>query len=198
MNHREPPQLPAGVRRALHCLLLALPALAPEKASALPRTRPPGSGPHLTDLGAAPYLPQIGTLGLRFQDPPAPLPEPPPKVDRVAVPSVTAPPLAAVANANAAAVQSTGDPPSAATSPSTTPAPSDKTAAPASVRTPPAILPDSVRPSVRPEDFLPYFQVPGSATRAADVNLFLPSAPAAPASPGTLPASSATYTQSPK
>jgi hypothetical protein len=61
---------------------------------------------------------------------------------------------------------------------------------------PPAIIPDDARPSVRPEDFLPYFQLPG-AGKPGDVNLLVP-ASALRGDTGSLPVqpSSATYTQS--
>jgi hypothetical protein len=58
-------------------------------------------------------------------------------------------------------------------------------------------LPDDTRPTIRPEDFLPYFQIPGSARHPADVTLLVPVPSAAPA-PASLTPSSATYTQSPK
>jgi len=55
---------------------------------------------------------------------------------------------------------------------------------------PPAILPDDTRPKVRAEDFLPFFQFPGSGANPSDVTV----APA-PTEPGKLPPSTATYRQ---
>ena len=59
------------------------------------------------------------------------------------------------------------------------------------------ILHDELRPQVRPEDFLPYFQVPGSATQSGAV---IPGAytPRGAPEPAPLPPSSATYTQTPQ
>lgn len=56
------------------------------------------------------------------------------------------------------------------------------------------ILPDDARPTVRPEDFLPYFQYPGSGSKSGGVIIINP-VPATPPAPGTLPPSSATYIQ---
>ncbi len=201
MNLREPPHLSGGMRRALHCLIaLLLPALAPDVVVALPRTRPPGSGPDLRNAEPLPYLPKLNAPALRFQEA-----TPPP--DLVTRPPAAAPPTptlspteTSVAQANAAAAQSAGvgtipadgvtkldsgatNPPAPAASPAQPPA-----------KTPAPILPDSARPTVRPEDFLPYFQVPGSVRVPADVTLGVPAAPGAPA-PATLPPSSATYRQ---
>jgi hypothetical protein len=52
------------------------------------------------------------------------------------------------------------------------------------------ILPDTVRPRVQAEDFLPYFVVPDAVKST--------STPPVPAEPGQLPPSSATYIQTPK
>ena len=202
MNHLEPPHLPAGLRRALHCLsLLLLPALTPEGAQALTRPRPaPRDGADLHGPEPAPYLPAMGAPPLRFKEV-----APPP--DLVTRPAAGAPPTPAltltessVALANAAAARSATmnvvAPESAGATAATGPAATDDASVPAP-KTPSSILPDDARPAVRPEDFLPYFQIPGSATRPGDVTLLVPAARAAPA-PATLPASSATYTQTPR
>ncbi len=52
------------------------------------------------------------------------------------------------------------------------------------------IIPDDSRPKVRPEDFLPYFQFPGSRGSSEDV-----SSPSVPMTPGQQPPSTATYRQ---
>ncbi len=197
MNHREPPHLSAGTRRALHCLsLLLLPALAPDGAHALPRSEMPVTGSDRS-TDPKPYLPATGAPPLRFQEA-----APPP--DLVTRPAAAAPPTPAltptessVAQANAAAARSTA----VSEAPAVTPA-SAASETPAAKSTPPttkgptAILPDNARPSVRPEDFLPYFQIPGSAQTPADVTLLVPAAKAPPA-PAPLPPSSATYRQTP-
>jgi hypothetical protein len=56
---------------------------------------------------------------------------------------------------------------------------------------PPPVLPDDVGPKARPEDFLPFFQFPGTGAHGGDTV----AAPAAPATPGQLPPSTATYEQ---
>lgn len=194
MNHREPPHLPAGMRKALHCLsLLLLPALGSE-AQALPRSRPAPRGDRVHGAEPRPYLPAIGSPGLRFQEP-APVPEFVPRP----VPTTTsaaASPESSVASANAAAVQSSS--PASSEPGEATPAtqPSAEAASP-TAKTPAPILPDDARPAVRPEDFLPYFQLPGSARHPEDVTLLVPAPRGAPA-PAPLPPSSATYIQSPR
>ena len=57
---------------------------------------------------------------------------------------------------------------------------------PESTHGPLPILPDDLRQPTRPEDFLPYFQLPGPGVN-----------PGVPA-PAPLPPSSATYTQTPR
>ena len=198
MNHREPPLLPAGARRALRYLsLLLLPALAPKSAHSLPHSRPvPGAPANLGGDEPAPYLPLLGALPLRFQSAP-----PPP--DLTTRPAAAAPPVPApsptessVAQANAAAVQPAAatkrvadETPLADLKPRETPPPAKPV--------PPPILPDDARQAIRPEDFLPYFQIPGSAKQPGDVNVIVPAALAAPA-PAPLPPSSVIYTQTPK
>lgn len=197
MNHCEPPHLSVGARRALHCLaLLLLPAMSPGGAQALTRPRPssgepaPGSG--------LPYLPALGAVPLRFQEA-----APPP--DLSTRPAAAAPPTPAlsptetsVALANAAAARPPTLPPSAMREPAAT-APTQTTAEPTTTtRPPPAILPDDARPAVKPEDFLPYFQIPGAAKAPGDVTVVVPAARSAPAAPAVIPPSSASLTQSPR
>lgn len=203
MNHREPPHLPVGARKVLHCLsLLLLPALAPKGVYALPRPRPtPGPSVDVREMEATPYLPLVGSPPLRFQE----LAPPPDLVTRPAsagppTPALT-PTESSVALQNAAAAHSTAAAiraPDESSAPVAVkpPEPSKVSPPPAPAKaTPPAILPDDTHANVRPEDFLPYFQIPGSATQPGDVNLLMPSARTAPA-PAPLPPSSATYTQS--
>lgn len=54
---------------------------------------------------------------------------------------------------------------------------------------PAAILPDDAEPKVKPEDFLPFFEFPGSGKETGRDASGVPAAPA----PGALPPSSATY-----
>ena len=200
MNHRESPPLSAGARRALRCLsLLLVPALAPETAPAMPRSRHAfrqGVGEHGGD--SLPYLAMVGAPPLRFEKS-----APPP--DLVMRPAAAAPPVpsltlteSSVALANAAAARST-----AATTRGEDEAPVTELPAIAAVAPPPppkptprAIIPDDTRPKVRPEDFLPYFQIPGSARSANEVNVIMPANAFTPPPPATLPPSTATYTQS--
>ena len=196
MNHREPTHGPKGVRRALHCLAFLLPALATESLPAAVRPRAAlglPSGHHGTEPAA--YLPALGAPPLRFAEV-----APPP--DLVSRPAAAAPPQPAlsmtessVALANAAAAQS-----AAIRTSDTVSSPEPKAEATASAAAKPApssILPDENRPQVRPEDFLPFFQIPGSATQPGDVTLVVPVPRNVPA-PVALPTSSATYTQTQK
>ncbi len=59
--------------------------------------------------------------------------------------------------------------------------------------TPLSILPDETRPQVRPEDFLPYFQAPGSGQHP-NVDVVMPVPWGTPVNPPPIP-SSATYIQ---
>lgn len=153
------------------------------------------------------YLVAIGSPPLRFEEP-----APPP--DLVTRPPAAAPPQpTAGANASdsaplapdtAALAATSPDAPAAAAIAGTSPIdnvlvePDDPALdtiddVPEPVRTPPPILRDDLRPQTRPEDFLPYFQIPAPGT---DATVIVP-APRTPT--GTpLPPSSATYTQSPR
>lgn len=203
MNHREQTHLRLGVRRALHSLsLLLLPIAAPKTHSALTHPnarndRPAESG---SDQAPLPYLLTLGAPALRFQAAP-----PPP--DLTSRPAAAAPPMPAlsptettVAQANLAAAHVTSSVPSVpATSnelQSEKAKPANSPAASAKV-TPPPILPDDSSPSIRPEDFLPYFQIPGAGRPPTSVNVI---APAVSNASGSIPVppSSATYTQTPK
>lgn len=194
MNYREPPQLPVRARRALHCLsLLLLPALAPDSTLAAMRPRLPRDA---SADSSQPYLPAVGAPPLRFQQPPTPPP------DLVMRPPAAAPPSPAltveessVALENAAAARSTSVRETSETSPPEMPR-NTETSPAANGKPPRPILQDHVRPQVRPEDFLPFFQLPGAANNP-DVTVIVPAPRAAP-TPGSMPNSSATYTQTPK
>jgi hypothetical protein len=191
------------VRRALHSLsLLLLPIAAPKTVSALTHAhggvdRPVGSG---EDQAPLPYLPVIGAPALRFQAAP-----PPP--DLTSRPAAAAPPVPAlsltettVAQANLAAARPTspaGPAPATPTEPPPETAKTARTPNASGKPVPPSILPDDSQPSVRPEDFLPYFQVPGAGRQPGEVNVIMPAVRGASGSISA-PPSSATYTQTPK
>jgi hypothetical protein len=199
MNHREPPHLPVGVRRMLRCLsLLLLPALAPEAAPAWPRQRQaPRPGDSGSGSESLPYLTTMGAPQLRFQKA---LPPP----DLSGRPGAAAPPVpslspieSTVALANLAAARFTSISARTDDVAPVTELPSETKAVPAPVKAvPPPILIDDTRPAVKPEDFLPFFQIPGTAPRAGETTVIVPATlPVAPTA-APLPPSSATYTQS--
>lgn len=173
-------------------ILLVQHALAPGITEANIRARLPGNrgGYPAADGGSLPYLRITGALALRFSAPP------PPPPDLTTKPAASAPPFpieaAPMASAPAPLPTTTAPlpEPAAKTPATTTSTPTE----PASVisNPPSEILPDDTRPTTRPEDFLPYFQFPGST---GDVNVIMPATPARQPAPGQLPPSSATYTQ---
>ncbi len=178
-----------AARRALHCLsFLLLPALLPESMLSGARARAAvGGRPDRRDAESAPYLPSLGAPPLRFREgadardyassPPAAAP-PSPHLTRTESSVAQANQSAAhasLASAEAAAKDAKADDPS---NPKTTPV---------------SILPDTVRPQVQAEDFLPFFLVPEAAPGAGT-----PPVPRDPSKPAPLPPSTATYTQTPK
>jgi hypothetical protein len=183
MNFREPPQVPSGMRTAFRCLvLLFLSALLPRGMLAGIYVRIQ-VGAHSGEPGPSqPYLTVLGCTPLRFREASV-MPE------VTTRPTAGAPPEphltqaeATVSQANAAAVQPA--PPKPAHDEAPVP-PSDNEAPPAS-NAPISILPDTVRPQLQAEDFLPYFVIPDSAKKSA-----VP----VPSEPGNLPPSTATYTE---
>lgn len=193
MNHREPTSAPVGAGQAVSCLALLL-LLMVAVARAWSRPSLPGQDA-LTY--SKPYLVALGAPPLRFEEP-----APPP--DLVTRPPSAAPPLALPAKHEAAADVVAAAPAAPAAISTAAPAAgsahesaaaSESTDASAAPRTPPPILPDETRPQVHPEDFLPFFQIP--ASQSGDLNVVVP-VPRAPATPATLPPSSATYTQTPR
>lgn len=200
MNQRETTPAPAlGAGQALPCLaLMLLPLLAVANARA--RLHFPAK---TTTGQRGPYLPALGAPALRFQSltpppllvarlaaalPSAPAGATPPKADASASP-LSLPPSASDSTAPTPP-ESVADP---VPPPSSTdslalpnqPAPAADTP-PESTHGPLPILPDDLRQPTRPEDFLPYFQLPGPGVN-----------PGVPA-PAPLPPSSATYTQTPR
>jgi len=175
---------PAGARRAGIRLALSLfPVVALSSASIAPETgwSRPRSRPYLTAVAAPP---------LRFA---APLPPP-----DLSVRPPAGGPLPPVETPEAAGVAAVQPGPDAAKAAATASVPEvDAAPAPAEVKPPtppPSILPDDLRTKVRPEDFLPFFQFPGSGSNPNDVTVVMPAVPAPPV-PGTQPPSSATYKQ---
>ena len=183
MNLRAYPPRKADARRAGFRLVLWLfPAVAISAPSVAPEIFGPASRP---------YLPATGAPALRFGD----APPPPPLWVRPAAgapPNVTVEDPAPDTSTGAAASRpSEPDPTAVATTPDAVPAPAN---APP-VKTPPPILPDDTRPKVRAEDFLPFFQFPGSASAAGDVSVVVPVTPGGAPAPAPQPRSSATYRQ---
>lgn len=178
----------AGVCQVGICLVLAL--MHPAAPASANRLDIPAS------WASRPYLTVMQGMALRFQDPPPPPAAPVIHMDAasrpqsVALPHDSGPAANDVTLPAKAPVEAEPAPaaPSAAPSPVSA-VPSDKEAAEKPAASPPAILPDDTKPKVRAEDFLPFFQFPGTAS-TNDV----PVAPA-PAEPGKLPPSSATYRQ---
>jgi hypothetical protein len=186
MNQREPVQASKGAGRAFRCLSLLLGStLLDGNALAGLRIRIQVTPPDPVPECSQPYLPSLGPPGLRFSDP---LPETVAVVSSAAAPPLpSSPPPAdspvAVVSAPVAVASSPSKParpsaPAAEGGPDDPPAPSS-----ASI----SILPDTVRPQVQAEDFLPFFVIPDAVKQS--------STPPVPSEPGKLPPSTATYNQ---
>lgn len=209
MNHREPTRTPPRVRPSSRMLaLLLLPVLMPESAVGTPRPRPSAGLPVRVEPEApVPYLRHVGAVPLRFQlapPPPAPWPvsltpidtptetradvslETPPTATQASVQETTSVGATELARADGDVDQgstSTGEtrPLPIETRPQQTPSP---------------ILVDELRTTVRPEDFLPFFLLPGTKAGEAGTALIVPvPRQAAPSAP--MPPSSATYNRLP-
>jgi hypothetical protein len=182
MNFREPSQVPTGMRTALRCLmLLSLSALLPKGMLAGLYVRiqvraheegPAESQPYLTTLGCTPLRFREATVAPEVTERPAAAAPPLPHLKQAE---------SSVSQANAAAVQPAPPKPPAEPTGST---PADNDTPPAS-NAPISILPDTVRPQLQAEDFLPFFVIPDGAKSAVPV----------PSEPGKLPPSTATYTE---
>lgn len=192
MNHRETTSVPLGAVSALLCMALLLPT------TGLARGCPLASASSAAMLVQDhPYLASVGAPSLRFAE----APPPPEAIQR---PLLTPAPIAATSDVITPESLSSSTlpppdsastnnlPPTATTRPGATSANGEQTPA---AHTPPPIIPDEVRPRVRPEDFLPFFQIPVS--QPGDVNVVVPAARSASA-PAAIPTSSATYTQTPR
>jgi len=173
-----PPRPSPGGRPALpRFLLLALAAIAGLRVEADSPARPK----------SRPYLTTIGPPPVRSEEPPPPRDYQVRPAGGPPVPAA-APEIAEVAEANRAASASTPPfpLPSAAQEP--------PAAAPVSGPVPrpaPPIIPDDTRPPVRPEDFLPFFQLP---VPGGDATAVIPASASAPA-PAPGQPSRATYRQ---
>ena len=189
MNHRESPHHPARRREALSCLAVLF--LAPAGAAALPRPSSPKAH-SITPANTTTYLPVVGAPQLRFQPKPY-VAEPVQKLPDSSAP--VASPGGSTSGGDFIIPKLHGAAEHAAEASPVVAA--DKSPAPAPSKTPAAIIQDDLRPAVRAEDVLPYFQMPGSARNPSDVTLLMPVPKAAPA-PAAIPPSSATYTQTPK
>lgn len=182
MNQSAKPPRAASARwTGFRLVLSLLPVVAISAPSVAPEPQPEAS--------SRPYLTAIGSPALRFSEA-----IPPP--DLTVRPAAGAPPHPP----EDAALTPELSKPDVTVAPVTTPPqqevpPSEQTVAKPSTPTKPpaAILPDDTRPKVRAEDFLPFFQFPGSANSSSDVTVVAPlsSAPG----PAPLPPSSATYRQ---
>ncbi|MCX6953466.1 MAG: hypothetical protein NTV51_15055 [Verrucomicrobia bacterium] len=173
--------------------------LTPRSAPALPHHHASGPGGAGAGSDALPYLAFVGAPPLRFEKATVP----PDVLTRPAAGAPPIPPLSptesSVAQANASAAQSVAGGPLNPDRTASADGKTDGKAASAPAKpAPKPILPDDTRPALRPEDFLPYFQIPGTGKSSNEVNVIMPASalPAPAAAP--LPPSSATYTQSPK
>lgn len=183
MNQSAHPPRPADARWAgLRLVLCLLPGAAISAPSVAPETIGPANRP---------YLAVVGAPALRFGEAPPP---PPLWVRPVAGAPPTLPSESAPAATNAIDAPTE---PASENIPTTPASTADVIVLPGGTppaKSPPPILPDDTRPKVRAEDFLPFFQFPGTASSASDVTVVTPAVPGAPA-PAPMPRSSATYRQ---
>lgn len=187
MNHREPRLLPRESRSTCRYIaLLLLPVLVPSaNTHAIGRSLTPNASRAARPAGSAPYLLNLGSPPLRFEE-------------FVPLPDLSIRPALGGSNPVAAIDTQTANRPDVIPAdtgmhlnspPATHAGPMENSLRP----TPASIIPDDTRAPVRPEDFLPYFQIPG----AGEVSLIVP-VPRAIPPPPPLPPSSATYTQTPR
>lgn len=180
MNPRDHPHRPRGVRwTGLRLVVSLCPGIA-LAISAVATER--------NQDGSRAYLGVIGSMALRFAEA-IPLPEP-------TVSQTAGPPLPAPIEAGPREFPQITEhsPPISIPAVVAPPAAPPEPLKDNSAKWPQAILPDDTRPKVRAEDFLPFFQFPGSSSSAGDVTVVVPG-PAPSPSPGALPTSSASYRQ---
>ena len=189
MNNREPRPTPRESLRVFRSVaVLLLPVLGVDNAQAAGRSR--SSNPVRTPVaeGSVPYLLALGPPPLRFQEY-VPPPEVSPRLP-AGGPTTSASPATSHTSDVILPASDTDPTPAAKNEPKDNPAAPKKPG-------PAAIIPDDTRPQVRPEDFLPFFQIPGSGRGPVEVNVLAP-IPSGVPSPAPLQPSSATYTQTPR
>lgn len=139
-----------------------------------------------------PYLTAVNAPALRFGE----APPPPPLWIR---PAAGAPPVPAQSEVAAAPPDPAQEETPQAIEPAQPGTPTQDVIPPATHQPPPRnpapILPDDTRPKVRAEDFLPFFQFPGSANNPGDVTVVTPALPGQAPAAAPQPRSSATYRQ---
>ncbi|MEO7414607.1 MAG: hypothetical protein ABIZ81_14755 [Opitutaceae bacterium] len=194
MNHHQR-LLPPGVNRAFRYIsLLLLALISSRETAAMPRLLRLKSDPaKMTSSG---YLPAVGAPALRFQEAPAVLAPmhstPLPQTASLSRPGSLENPPEVPSTLTALEVASI-TPQEIPTVEAATEKTSLQKARPAQ-----QIIRDDTHPSVRPEDFLPFFQFPGSAVApTGNLNVIVPVPRDAPSSAPLAP-SSANYTQTPK
>jgi hypothetical protein len=188
MNLRANQPNLSRLRKVWYCICLGFtPALATRVGGQFWADSRRGPAPVEQSAPSRPYLTAIGPPALRFQEP---VPANPPE----ATPASGAPPTPGLAQEHPDARTAGFPPPKAAAAPDrraegSQPAPTSETHSSGQPvgqdPSQPTILPDEMRPWVRPEEFLPFFQLPGSNG---------PGAPAPERVP-PLPPSTATYKQ---
>lgn len=190
MNFQHPTPK-SGFHRSLRVLsiLLVQHALGPNDTDAHSSQRLPLNldRSDFSQTESRPYLKISGSRSLRFNPDPAPLPQSAPAA------AMSNPPLPVAADtpSTEAVAESTVH--------HVTPDHNVLPAEEIEIATPPAnekpvlnIIPDDTRSTTtRHEDFLPYFRFPAGN----DVTVIVPADVGQPSSPGSLPASSATYQQ---
>lgn len=175
MNFRVNKPWLAQLRRMfVHCLLGFIPAML-VKLSERSADAAEKSLIHATKIEApAPYLAVVGSPPLRFQAPPV-IAMPDPTERKLKTSSEGSPPPVDSSLASSSPASSSGASKAAPTA--------DKNAKPPE-GSEPSIIKDELRPQVRPEQFLPFFQLPGPG-----------SLPITPDVQPPLPPSTATYRQ---
>lgn len=173
-------------RLSYYCFLGATSTLAGKSAERYFAADPNFGPPPIEQQGPShPYLTVVGPPPLRFQDAPpvSSLLEPRPK-DK-AITKGAPPGLVHAGSSGPPASLSPSGPRTKLSTPGQAPAANEdkagSTGTPAEV-VEPSIIPDEMRQRVRPEEFLPFFQLPGSGDPG-------------PGKPANIPPSSATYRQ---
>lgn len=137
------------------------------------------------------YLAMIGPTPLRFANTSPALP-PEPVMPKPVLPVDELPAAQDPAHARNPADTTSGGSSSSSSANTPNGTPTDMNASEQTGKTPLRIIPDDLRKEVRPEDVLPFFQLPSGAD---GVGLELPLSLPASRAPAAQPASSATYRQ---